>query len=118
MLSDAERQAAIQRSTVYGHYEKALDRESAYEKLRVSVAEGNAPAKPQAEAGKQEPAAQGGGILGGAVGDLLFGRTGPRGGKTDGLVQASAKSLARTIGSTVGRQIVRGILGSLLGGKK
>ncbi len=123
VLTDAERQAAIQRSTVFGHYEKALDRESAYEKLRGSVAEEKAPAKPQAEAGKvpagkPEPEAQGGGILGGAVGDLLFGRTGPRGGKTDGLVQASAKSLARTIGSTVGRQIVRGVLGSLLGGKK
>ena len=123
VLTDAERQAAIQRSTVFGHYEKALDRESAYEKLRGSVAEEKAPAKPQAEAGKvpagkPEPEAQGGGILGGALGDLLFGRTGPRGGKTDGLVQASAKSLARTIGSTVGRQIVRGVLGSLLGGKK
>ncbi len=123
VLTDAERQSAIQRSTVYGHYEKALDRESAYEKLRASVAEAKASAKPQADdgklpTGKPEPEAQGGGILGGAVGDLLFGRTGPRGGKTDGLVQASAKSLARTIGSTVGRQIVRGILGSLLGGKK
>nr|HPL10590.1 DUF853 family protein [Smithellaceae bacterium] len=123
VLTDAERQAAVQRSTVYGFYEKTLDRESAYEKLRTSVAEAKTPAQPQAqtgktEAGQEEPQAKGGGILGGAVGDLLFGRSGPRGGKTDGLVQASAKSLARTIGSTVGRQIVRGILGSLLGGKK
>lgn len=122
VLTDAERQAAVQRSTVYGFYEKTLDRESAYEKLRTSVAEAKTPAQPQAqtgktEAGQEEPQAKGGGILGGAVGDLLFGRSGPRGGKTDGLVQASAKSLARTIGSTVGRQIVRGILGSLLGGK-
>ncbi|MDD4092443.1 MAG: DUF853 domain-containing protein [Smithellaceae bacterium] len=119
VLSDAERSAAVNRSTIYGHYEKTLDRESAYEKLRASVKNVPAPEKPavQAEAG-QAPEPEGGGILGGAVGDLLFGRTGPRGGKTDGLVQASAKSLARTIGSSVGRQIVRGILGSLLGGKK
>ena len=48
--------------------------------------------------------------------DILFGRTGPRGGKTEGLVQAAAKSVARTIGSSVGREIVRGVLGSLLGG--
>jgi len=123
VLSDAERSAAVSRSTIYGHYEKTMDRESAYERLRASVTETKPALPPQAqtgnpEAGKEEPQAKGGGLLGGAVGDLLFGRSGPRGGKSDGLVQASAKSLARTIGSTVGRQIVRGILGSLLGGKK
>ncbi|MEN6359768.1 MAG: helicase HerA-like domain-containing protein, partial [Smithella sp.] len=119
VLSDAERSAAVNRSTIYGHYEKTMDRESAYEKLQASVKSVPAPEKPAAPAGVgQAPEPKGGGILGGAVGDLLFGRTGPRGGKTDGLVQASAKSLARTIGSSIGRQIVRGILGSLLGGKK
>ncbi|MDD3250872.1 MAG: DUF853 family protein [Smithellaceae bacterium] len=110
-------QAVIRRSMVYGHYEKTLDRESAYEKLRASVTEDKQSEAGKVPTGKQESAAQGG-ILGGAVGDLLFGRTGPRGGKTDGLVQVSAKSLARTIGSTVGRQIVRGVLGAMLGGKK
>jgi hypothetical protein len=118
VLSDAERSAAVNRSTIYGHYEKTMDRESAYEKLRASVKSVPASEKPVAQAGAGQAPEPGGGILGGAVGDLLFGRTGPRGGKTDGLVQASAKSLARTIGSSVGRQIVRGILGSLLGGKK
>jgi len=119
VLSDAERSAAVNRSTIYGHYEKTMDRESAYEKLQASVKSVPAPEKPAAPAGVgQAPEPKGGGILDGAVGDLLFGRTGPRGGKTDGLVQASAKSLARTIGSSIGRQIVRGILGSLLGGKK
>jgi hypothetical protein len=52
------------------------------------------------------------------VSDILFGATGPRGGKRDGLVQIAAKTVTRTIGSSLGRQIVRGILGSLLGGKR
>jgi hypothetical protein len=55
--------------------------------------------------------------LGGGLSNILFGRTGPRGGQADGLVQAAAKSVARTIGSSVGREIVRGVLGSLLGGR-
>ncbi len=117
VLTETERQAAISRSTVYGHYEKTLDRESAYEKLRASVAGTPDAAGPAPPVGApQTPAQSGSGLLGGAVGDLLFGRTGPRGGKTDGLVQAAAKSVARTIGSSVGREIVRGVLGSLLGG--
>jgi DNA helicase HerA-like ATPase len=118
VLTDAERQAAIRASTIYGHYEKVLDRESAYEKLRQAVAAAQPEAQPAARNESQTAPAKEGGLLGGAVGDLLFGRTGPRGGKTDGLVHAAAKSVARTIGSSVGREIVRGILGSLLGGGK
>jgi uncharacterized protein len=118
VLNDAERSAFIKGSTLYGHYETTLDRESAYEKLRASVEGNKEAAPPLMPTDNNQPAAAqgGGGILGGSVGELLFGRTGPRGGKTDGLVQASAKSLARTIGSSVGREIIRGVLGSLLGG--
>jgi len=36
-ISDAERQQIIQSSDVFGHYEKAIDRESAYEKLKGRV---------------------------------------------------------------------------------
>jgi len=117
VLDTAERSAAIRNSILYGHYEKILDRESAYEKLRASVQGAATPAQPPVTAGDPEAAAPGGGgVLGGGIGDILFGRTGPRGGKTDGLVQTAAKSVARTIGSSVGREIVRGVLGSLLGG--
>jgi len=115
VLTDAERSAAIQNSTIYGHYEKTLDRESAYEKLHAAVAGATQAAGPAGQA-DTSPAQAGGGPLGGALGELLFGRTGPRGGKTEGMVQAAAKSVARTIGSSVGREIVRGVLGSLLGG--
>jgi hypothetical protein len=54
----------------------------------------------------------------GGLGDILFGSTGPRGAKHDGLAQSMAKSAVRTMGSTVGREIIRGVLGGLLGGGK
>ena len=51
--------------------------------------------------------------------DILFGKTGPRGGRqSQGLLEAMAKSAARTVGSQVGRELIRGVLGSLLGGKR
>ena len=60
---------------------------------------------------------QGGGMLDGLK-DVLFGSTGPRGGRHEGLAETAAKSALRSIGSSVGREIVRGVLGSLLGGSK
>jgi DNA helicase HerA-like ATPase len=110
-LTDAERQQALRASVLYGHYEKVVDRESAYEKLSARVAEA-----PKVGAGGTAAPAQE--AAGGGLNDLLFGRTGPRGGQTDGLVQMAAKSVVRTIGSAVGRELVRGVLGSLLGGKR
>ncbi|HBV1015051.1 TPA: DUF853 family protein, partial [Klebsiella pneumoniae] len=50
----------------------------------------------------------------GGLKDILFGSTGPRGGKRDGIVQTAAKSAVRQVTN----QIVRGMLGSLLGGRK
>jgi hypothetical protein len=58
------------------------------------------------------------GSSGGGLNEMLFGRTGPRGGQYDGLVQTMAKTAARSVASGLGRQIVRGVLGSLLGGKR
>ena len=55
------------------------------------------------------------GVMGGLK-DVLFGSTGPRGGRREGLAETAAKSALRSIGSSVGREIVRGVLGSLLGG--
>ena len=110
-LTAGERQAAITGSLIYGHYEKLVDRESAYELLRAQAA--GAAARAEAQASKAAEAQQGGGLN-----DVLFGSTGPRGGQRDGLMQIAAKTMTRTIGSSLGRQIVRGILGSLLGGRR
>jgi DNA helicase HerA-like ATPase len=117
-ISDDERKALIAGSLVAGVYEKAVDRESAYEKLTSRVV-----TAPAATAGGSTPAtagtagtpAAGGGMLDGLK-DVLFGSTGPRGGKHEGLAEAAARSAVRTIGSSVGREIIRGVLGGILGG--
>jgi hypothetical protein len=117
-IETSERRALINRSLVAGVYEKSVDRESAYEKLKE-----RAEAAPAAPAGKGQPGAAApaeagsGGMLGG-LGDILFGSTGPRGGRREGIVEAAAKSAARSAGSAVARQVLRGVLGSLLGGKR
>ncbi|MFO1321159.1 MAG: DUF853 domain-containing protein [Burkholderiales bacterium] len=114
--TDAERKAVVEASAVYGVYEKVVDRESAYETLRDRRSGGDAAGK--AVPGKTEEPAEagsGGGIFGG-LSDILFGSTGPRGGRREGVVDAAAKSVARSVGSAVGREIVRGVLGSILGG--
>ncbi len=108
-ITEAERGDIIANSVVAGHYEKAVDRESAYEILK-----GRADEK-QAEAEKPAPAAapSGGGLLGGIFG----GETGPRGGlRRQSAGEALVKSVVRTVGAEVGRQLVRGLLGSLMGG--
>jgi hypothetical protein len=51
----------------------------------------------------------------GALGEILFGKTGPRGAHHDGLIESLAKSAARTVGSQIGREVIRGVLGSILG---
>ena len=116
-ITPAQRQALLQTSLVAGVYEKAVDRESAYEKLkgRAEASATSASQTGKGADGKAEVA--GGGLLGG-LNDVLFGTTGPRGAKHDGLAQSMAKSAVRTMGSTVGREIIRGVLGSLFGGKK
>ncbi|HRD86871.1 MAG TPA: DUF853 family protein [Accumulibacter sp.] len=110
--SAEERQAVIKASAIYGHYENAVDRESAYEKLKGVAAEQAAAG--ESAAGGQPPAAGGGGWLG-SLGDLLGGGVGGRG-RGDSVIQTAAKSAARAIGSQVGREIIRGVLGSILGG--
>ncbi|MFA7292636.1 MAG: helicase HerA-like domain-containing protein, partial [Rhodocyclaceae bacterium] len=116
-LSAEERQSVVKGSLVYGVYEKAEDRESAYEKLRARTeAAAPAPAAETAEA----PASGGGwmeslgGLFGG--GAASSGRPAARG--HESVVEAAAKSAARAIGSQVGREIIRGVLGSILGGGK
>jgi DNA helicase HerA-like ATPase len=113
-ISAEQRQALLAGSLVAGVYEKVVDRESAYEKIQGRAAASASAGAPGAAAGS---ASESGGLLGG-LGDVLFGSTGPRGGKHEGLAQAMVKSAVRTMGSTVGREIIRGVLGSLLGGRR
>jgi uncharacterized protein len=109
-ITTQQRQALVAGSLVAGVYEKTVDRESAHEKLKVRTEAA------QAEAAAAQPGAEAGGVLGG-FSDILFGSTGPRGGRREGLAESMAKSAVRTMGSTVGREIIRGVLGSIMGTK-
>ena len=114
-ISPQQRQTLLQDSLVAGVYEKEVDRSSAYEMIqeRAGAAASQAAKAPNGGAAGQ---AVSGGMLGG-LNDMLFGTTGPRGAKHEGLAQSMAKSAVRTMGSTVGREIIRGVLGSLFGSK-
>ncbi|MBK9160870.1 MAG: DUF853 family protein [Nitrosomonadales bacterium] len=112
-ISDAERSALMRSSLLAGHYEKALDRESAYEIIKARASQKQAEATAQQQAAQAAQAPAGGGMLGGLLGG---GGTGGR--SREGVGEALAKSAARAIGSAVGRQIIRGVLGSLLGGRR
>jgi hypothetical protein len=140
-ITPEQRKALIASSLVAGVYEKVVDRDSAYELLKGRVLSGSAssaaptrassapagaatastpagaalPANPRPGQAPQ-PAAEGG-MLGG-IKDVVFGSTGPRGGKREGLAEAAARSAVRSIGSAVGREIMRGVLGGILGGRR
>jgi DNA helicase HerA-like ATPase len=113
-VTAAERKQLMQSSAVAGTYEKAVDRESAYEKLAKHVEERAEKAEEQQPAGKKAPAPAKSEERG-TLGTILGGSTGPRGGRREGAIEAAAKSAARSIGSSIGRAIVRGVLGSILG---
>ena len=90
-LAGAEREQVIRQSTLYGHYEKIVDRESAYEMLKVRA--------PQA--GTDSAGSQSGASWQSEAGSLL---------------EAAGKSAVRAMGTQLGREIIRGVLGSIFGG--
>jgi len=94
-IADAERQQIMRASALHSKYEKTVDRESAYEKLKQQTAAKQAPVPPAPSA----PAP-------------------PRGRQTQTVFDAAAKSAVRAIGSELGRQIIRGVLGSILGKRR
>ncbi|MEO8122693.1 MAG: helicase HerA-like domain-containing protein, partial [Burkholderiales bacterium] len=126
-ITAEQRQALIQGSLVAGVYENGVDRESAFEMLKGRATAGAGSAATGASrgpaAGSPPPATSGGaqsgeGSMLDGLKDVLFGSTGPRGGKHEGLAESAARSAMRSMGSSVGREIVRGVLGSLLGGSR
>jgi uncharacterized protein len=116
-IAPEDRRQLIASSVVAGVYEKTVDRESAFEMLkqRAGVTDATTIAAPSPSGAASPPeAARGGGF--GSLGDILFGTTGPRGGRREGAVEAMTKSAARSVGSSLARELTRGVLGSLLGG--
>ena len=118
-ITPAQRQALMQNALVAGVYDTALDRDSAYEKIKAQAA-----SAPQAsdKSATSNPLAGSGtapadSVMGG-LSALIFGSSGPRGGQRDGVAQLVVKSAVRTVGSAIGREIVRGVLGGLLGSSR
>lgn len=106
-----ERQKIRASSMLGGKYEQSVDRESAYEIL-LKRAQNSVVDQP---AGKgSQPSAQVDDGLVGTVSDFLFGSTGPRGGRRDGVVQSAVKSAIRSTAT----QLVRGMLGALIGRRR
>jgi DNA helicase HerA-like ATPase len=93
-LAPEERTRVVNASVLYGHYERAVDRESAYEKLKERAVQ---------EQGRTAE---------------RTGRAAEPQSDTAKLVGAMATSAAHAIGSQIGRQIIRGVLGSILGGSR
>ncbi len=96
-MTQEERQEVIRSSVMQGHYEKTIDRESAYEILQARA--GQAQAAAMAEAAAKQRAKESA--------------------QTGKMIESMARSAARSVGTQIGRQLSRGVLGTLFGwGKK
>ncbi|MBK8174521.1 MAG: DUF853 family protein [Rhodospirillales bacterium] len=97
------RVAAFAASPLAGRYDTAVDRESAYEKLRSRAEQAARRADADAETAS------------------TIGRTPSRRPRVahppESVAEALAKSAARAVGSRLGREIVRGLLGSIFRGR-
>jgi uncharacterized protein len=132
-ISEEERKKVIAASPVGGIYDKAIDRESAFEILSVRV-ETKVTTETAPEAGGETQRGQPGGVLGG-LGGMLGGVLGTSRGRgrltttqrvartvtrtvttrvVGGMAADIGKQLGGSMGGSIGRAIVRGLLGSIL----
>jgi DNA helicase HerA-like ATPase len=93
-IAPEQRQALIKGSPFFGHYEQAIDRESAYEilKARAEQSPGQTADTPAKDHAKHKA------------------------GRLVKILEAFSTSAMRSLGSALGRAISRGALGSILGG--
>jgi hypothetical protein len=98
-ITAAERRALLAASPVAGIYEQALDRDSAYETLKLMAEQAARAAEVAVELGP--PADRS-----------------PAGGSRQSPFEALAVSAMRSLGTHLGRQLARGKLGSLFGGAR
>ena len=115
-ITPEERQLLVKNSPVYGLYEQAEDRESAYEKLHKKATERAAAEEAAATATEVEKQAKFT-AKEAEIQAKIEAREASRETATDRFVKNIAGSVGRTVGSTVARSIgnalIRGILGSL-----
>jgi DNA helicase HerA-like ATPase len=119
-ITPDQRKQIISSSVLAGHYEQAVDRESAFEKLQARAgqkveAAGAPPATPGASVPAGAKPSFFSSILGTAA-SVFQPTIGPRGGVHDTMATQVVKSVVRSAGTQVGREIFRGVLGGILGG--
>jgi len=93
-ITPAQRSAIIQQSVVRQHYEKSVDRESAYEMLKARAEKAVAPPD---DAPPPLPEAR------------------APGRQRETILEAATKSAVRAASSQLGRTLIRGVLGGLVG---
>jgi DNA helicase HerA-like ATPase len=96
-IAASDRERIVRASLMYGHYEKTVDRESAYERLRAKASQ-SASANTEGTATRSS--------------------TSSRGRQPDSMAETMMKSVVRAAGSQMGRSLIRGVLGSILGGRR
>lgn len=107
-IDPAARRDLIARSPVAGKYDRAVDRESAFEALQRRA---DAASRDDA-AGRGDGASSAARQWGGTA--ARSGRTTQgRSSRSDSVAEVFAKSFARQLGSRTGQAIIRGVLGSL-----
>jgi uncharacterized protein len=121
-INAEQRKALLASSIVAGAYEKTIDRESAYEKLKGRT-DGKMATESQAkevakDIAKEATNAAGEEASGGFLDGLgnIFGGGAKRTRASAG--EQMIKSAASSIGREVGRQIIRGVLGGIFGGRR
>ncbi len=97
-ITPAQRSAIIQQSLVRAHYEKVIDRESAYEMLKARAEKA---AAPTADNDAPPPLPQQEQRAPGRQRETIF--------------EAATKSAVRAASSQLGRTLIRGVLGGLVG---
>ena len=107
-----QRKQIMSSSIVAGHYEKAVDRESAYEKLQQRATQTVAAAPPGSSAQASQQTQSDSGSF---IGKVFQPEIGPRGGRRDSLATSVVKSVVRSAGTQIGREIMRGLMGGILG---
>jgi hypothetical protein len=96
-IDDGQRNKIIESSVLFGHYEKMVDRESAYEMLKAKAEQLSQSAPIPVPKPKTRAAGTG---------------------QRQSVAEAMVKSAARAAASQAGRAIMRGVLGSIFGGRR
>jgi DNA helicase HerA-like ATPase len=110
-ITAEQRQQLIASSLVAGVYENAIDRESAFEMLKV---------KSDAKLAEQQQAAEAAAAAKQAEQEAKAERSAARAPDTvwESIEKSAVRSASSSIGRQIGTKLVRGVLGSLFGGKK